>query len=152
MDPKRFAICHRVGRLKKRLNVGLLSEIGNQVAGAGSQAVSRSTSTGSSVVSLRMKSCDIVVTYSDSRVDGRADGRRGGWRNLLFSPVSGASFAARQGSPTQRPLRPISVLKFWMSEGLTQAESSFKGWNSHVHREFPRKFESRNLSRDNLSR
>ena len=29
---------------------------------------------------------------------------------------------------------------------------NFKGWNSQVHREFPRKFESSNLSRDNLSR
>ena len=28
----------------------------------------------------------------------------------------------------------------------------FKGWNSHVHGEFPGKFESSNLSRDNLSR
>ena len=27
-----------------------------------------------------------------------------------------------------------------------------KGWNSHVHREFPGKFESSYLSRDNLSR
>ena len=27
-----------------------------------------------------------------------------------------------------------------------------KGWNSHVHRGFPRKFDSANLSRDNLSR
>ena len=28
----------------------------------------------------------------------------------------------------------------------------FKGWNAHVHREYPGKFESRNLSRGNLSR
>ena len=28
----------------------------------------------------------------------------------------------------------------------------FKGWNSHVHRQFPRKFESSNVSRDNVSR
>ena len=27
-----------------------------------------------------------------------------------------------------------------------------KGWNYHVHRGFPRKSESRNLSRDNMSR
>ena len=27
-----------------------------------------------------------------------------------------------------------------------------KGWKSQAHREFPGKFESRNLSRDNLSR
>ena len=29
---------------------------------------------------------------------------------------------------------------------------SFKGWNSHIHGEFPGSFESTNLSRDNLSR
>ena len=29
---------------------------------------------------------------------------------------------------------------------------NFKGWNSHVHRESPGKFESTHLSRDNLSR
>ena len=46
----------------------------------------------------------------------------------------------------------ISVLRFWISDGLTQAESKFKGWNSHVHREFPRKFESSNVSRGNVSR
>ena len=28
--------------------------------------------------------------------------------------------------------------------------SGLQGWNSHVHREFPRRFESTNLSRDNL--
>ena len=49
-------------------------------------------------------------------------------------------------------LRPISVLRFWISEGLTQALFYSKGWNSQVHRGFPAKFESSNLSRDNLSR
>ena len=29
---------------------------------------------------------------------------------------------------------------------------NFKGWNSKAHRDFPGKFESINLSRDNLSR
>ena len=48
--------------------------------------------------------------------------------------------------------RPISVLRFWNSEGLTQAESYFKGWNSHVQRKFPGNVESTNLSRDNLRR
>ena len=28
----------------------------------------------------------------------------------------------------------------------------FKGWNSHVHGEFPGKFESSNVRRDNVSR
>ena len=35
---------------------------------------------------------------------------------------------------------------------MTQAESNFKGWNYHVHREFPGYSESTNLSRYNLSR
>ena len=47
-------------------------------------------------------------------------------------------------------VRPIYL--FWISEGLTQAQSYFKGWNSQVHREFPKDFESRNLRKDNLSR
>ena len=49
------------------------------------------------------------------------------------------------------PVRPISVLRFWISEGSTQAESWFEGWTSHVRRGFPGKFESTNLSRDDLS-
>ena len=50
-------------------------------------------------------------------------------------------------------LRPISALRFWISEGLTQAESLIlRGWNSHVHRGFSRSFESTNLGRNNLSR
>ena len=32
------------------------------------------------------------------------------------------------------------------------ANLNVKGWTSHAHREFPAKFESTNLSRDNLSR
>ena len=50
-------------------------------------------------------------------------------------------------------IRPVSVLRFWTSEGLTRAEHKIElRWNSHVQREFPRSFESTNLSRDNLSR
>ena len=45
-------------------------------------------------------------------------------------------------------LRPISVLRFWISE----QNLNIKGWNSHVHRGFPGKFETSNLSRDNVSR
>ena len=33
-------------------------------------------------------------------------------------------------------LRPISGLRFWISEGLTQTRLTL-GWNSHVHRGFP---------------
>ena len=49
-------------------------------------------------------------------------------------------------------LRPISELRFWISEGSTQAKSSFKGWNSQIHRELPGNSESSNLGRDNLCR
>ena len=40
-------------------------------------------------------------------------------------------------SGSQKLVQPISVLRFWISEGLTQAESLFQGWNSHVRRGFP---------------
>ena len=43
-------------------------------------------------------------------------------------------------------LLPLSVLRFWISEGLTQAESEFPGWNSQAQREFPRNLESMILS------
>ena len=59
------------------------------------------------------------------------------------------------GQPLKLPMSavwPVSVLRFWISEGLTQAESEFTGWNSHVHREFPGCVESTDLSGDNLSR
>ena len=46
-------------------------------------------------------------------------------------------------------LRLISVLRFWISEGLTQAVN-FKGLNDHVHRGFRRNVESTHLSRDNI--
>ena len=50
-------------------------------------------------------------------------------------------------------VRPISLLTLWISEGFTQAYSlNLKGWNSHVHRGFPGKLESSNLSRDNVSK
>ena len=45
-----------------------------------------------------------------------------------------------------------SVLRFWMSEGLTQQNLNMKGWNLYVRREFPRKLESRSLSREIPSR
>ena len=50
-------------------------------------------------------------------------------------------------------MRPISVLHFWISEGLTQAEYEFQGVEfSHVYRESPGRFESRSLSREHVSR
>ena len=70
---------------------------------------------------------------------------------LLFS-VFGSLPGPASAGVSHLPLRPISVLRFWTSEGLTQHNLKIKGWNSHVHRGFPRKFESTHLSRDNLSR
>ena len=55
-----------------------------------------------------------------------------------------------QQSSAQHRVRPISLLRFWISEGLSQFSIKYKGWNSHVHREFPGNFESLNLSRNNI--
>ena len=49
-------------------------------------------------------------------------------------------------------LRPISVLRFWSSEGRLRQNLKFKGWDSQVQRRFPGMFESTNLRRENLSR
>ena len=48
-----------------------------------------------------------------------------------------------------RIIRPISVLTLGMSAVLLEHHLDCKGWNSQAHREFPGKFESSNLSRDN---
>ena len=45
------------------------------------------------------------------------------------------------------PHQDSGFQRVWLKQNL-----DFKGWNSHVHGEPPRSFESRNLSRDNLSR
>ena len=47
---------------------------------------------------------------------------------------------------------PISVLRFWIQRVWLKQNLNIKGWNSHVHREFPGKLESSNLSMDDLSR
>ena len=49
-------------------------------------------------------------------------------------------------------LRPISVLSWWFQRLWLKHNLNSEGWNYHVHREFPGKFESSNLSRDNFSR
>ena len=54
---------------------------------------------------------------------------------------------ARRISP-KADLR-TKILNF---RGLLQQNLDFKGWNSRVHREFPGKLESTNLSRDTRSR
>ena len=56
----------------------------------------------------------------------------------------------RGDSKTTANLR--TILRLWISEGLTQANLDLKGWNSHVRREFPTKFESAILRLENLSR
>ena len=65
--------------------------------------------------------------------------------------VQGPMSAHASHGPEGGGARPISVLRFWISEGHKQKINS-KGWNSHVHREFPGSFEPRNPSRDNLNR
>ena len=57
------------------------------------------------------------------------------------------------GAEAALRLRPVCVLRLWISEGLTRSGIlTFKGWNSIVHGGFPENVESRNLSRDNLGR
>ena len=46
----------------------------------------------------------------------------------------------------------LSVLRFWISEGLLKHNLNVKGWNSQAHREFPRNLESTNPSREILGR
>ena len=45
-----------------------------------------------------------------------------------------------------------TLLRIWISEGLTQAESELQGWSSQALRELPGMSESSHLSRDKLSR
>ena len=54
----------------------------------------------------------------------------------------------------QSELRPISVLykHYGFRRVRLEHKLNFTGWSSEVHREFPGKFESSNLSRGNLSR
>ena len=52
-----------------------------------------------------------------------------------------------------KSLRPIFVLRFMDFRGVDSSRILlFKGWNSHVHRNLPEKFESTYLSRHSLSR
>ena len=46
----------------------------------------------------------------------------------------------------QSPYKHSGFQRVWLKHNL-----NIKGWNSHVHRGFPGKFESSNLSRDNVS-
>ena len=57
------------------------------------------------------------------------------------------SYGHRRGPMSS--VRPISLLTMWISEGWTL---NLKGWNFQVHRGFPGKCESSNVSRDNVSR
>ena len=47
------------------------------------------------------------------------------------------------------PNPPTDIVDF---TGLDSSIILMKGWNSHVHGEFPRKFESSKVNRDNVSR
>ena len=53
-------------------------------------------------------------------------------------------------------IRPVRLLRVWVSGGLTQADSSFSGvgilMSVESYRESPRKFDSRTLSRKTLNR
>ena len=49
-------------------------------------------------------------------------------------------------------LRPISLLTLDFRGVDSSIILNLKGWNSHVHGGFTGKFESSNVSRDNLSR
>ena len=65
--------------------------------------------------------------------------------------VKGKESAARPGrcrSGTSANLRTkiLDVQRVWLKHNL-----NYEGWNSHVHGGLPRKFESSNISRDNLS-
>ena len=72
------------------------------------------------------------------RVSG-ADGRRSRSRT--------AQLTGRPVLYGQSPYKDYGFQRVWLKQNL-----KFKGWNSQAHREFPGKFESSNLSRDNLSR
>ena len=62
-------------------------------------------------------------------------------------------------NPPARPpgnIRPVRLLRVWVSESLTQADSQFSGvgivMSVEFHREFPGKFDSRTLNRKTLNR
>ena len=88
--------------------------------------------------------------------------KKGDSRNSAF-PHPAALFPAAWRLPRRcaqrarapRWLRPISVLRFWISD-FRGFDSSlifiFKGWNSHVHSGSRGDFESANLSRDDPSK
>ena len=49
-------------------------------------------------------------------------------------------------------VRQISLLTLWISEGLLEHSLHLRGWNSQAHGKFPGKFDSSNISKDNVSR
>ena len=51
-----------------------------------------------------------------------------------------------------RAVRPISLLRFWVSWVWLNQNLNSTGWNSHIQWEWSGNLESTNLSRDNLSR
>ena len=53
-----------------------------------------------------------------------------------------------QASGSTRTPSPISVLRFWISEGLLEHDIDFKGWTTHAHRDFAENAEKTTLGRD----
>ena len=60
--------------------------------------------------------------------------------------------AEKSQNPGSQNSLYTSLLRFWISKSLTHAYLKFKGWDSQARKEVPGKFETRNLSRENLSR
>ena len=75
------------------------------------------------------------------------------WRPGLARRSAGPAGRLPGAAGSSEEVRPVSVLRFWIFQRVRLEQNlNFEGWSSHVHGEFPGKFESTNLSRDNLSR
>ena len=70
------------------------------------------------------------------------------WFKTAAPPRATRHIALRARSWRVPVLRLISILRFWISEVWLKQNLNLKGWDSHVHREFPGKPESSNLSMD----
>ena len=62
--------------------------------------------------------------------------------------VIGSECACKRGEGTAN--LPANIVDF--RGVLLKHNLNLKGWNSHVHRKFTGRFESSNVSRDNVSR
>ena len=68
---------------------------------------------------------------------------------ILYYIILRSTSVSLSASPCygKSPYWDSGFQRVWFEHNLNS-----KGWNSHVHREFPGKFESSSLSRDNVSR